>query len=472
MGEARRRGTSRERKSAATARSKRELIEAAGGRDEIRDSHIRSGLELLKERLRDGEWNNRRKKIISALNTNPQGRRLENAKSIRVREDEIGWYIFLAEQWLNDPLCIDVNQAARNLPFVSSLGEKSQYRHRITGLEEKLDELLGKFKSEPDGTIFEILTAFSYAAEGWDVEFLAEIPGKKTPDLLVKKDNRELFIECKRQSRRSDYAEDERKEFLRRWDKAKGVVFKNKQWLWFKCEIHTEVKLLPENFLKDIFEKSLPISQDEVLVFDGPEATVSARRIDWRPIKKHFSENLVKQNSPTLNEILGGDWALPTDCVTVQMIAKSSQVVDCDADILGCYIEDVDWVCGISRIVDSEDAINSKARDIKKLLARAVKQVPKDKESIIHLAVETLEGNSVEHRRTEKVMASIPAFTIEKLVSCVRLHSFRPQATTDKLWDFEETVQTFNRSWARLEGIPDAVVLPSESDLRDGNHWD
>lgn len=472
MGEARRRGSRRERKESAIARKKALLIEAMGGRDPESDKALRAGLDLLKERLSDKDWAERRAKIISFLNDIPTRLDLASAKSIRVRDDEIGWYIFLAEQALDDPLCLDVNQAARNLPFISSLGKKVAYRRKIKGLDVKLEELLGKFKSQPDGLIFELLTAFSYAAEGWDVEFLPEAPGQKMPDLMVKKEGREIFVECKRQSRRSDYAENERNEFLRRWDTAREVVLKNQQKLWFKCDIHTEVNLLPDDFLKEVFEKELPLDSNEAVIFDGPEATIAARQIDWYSVKRHFSQNRVKQNSPTLNQVLGGDWALPSDNVTVQIVARTSQIADCDANILGCYIEDVDWACGISRNVDAEAAIEKKTRDIKNLLAAAVRQVPTDKESIIHIAVETLEGNRVEQRRTEKVMESIPGFTTEKMVSCVRLHSFRPNASTDQLWDFEETVQTFNRSWASLEGIPEAVVLPKGSDLRDGNHWD
>ena len=187
MGEARRRGSRRERKESAIARKKALLIEAMGGRDPESDKALRAGLDLLKERLSDKDWAERRAKIISFLNDIPTRLDLASAKSIRVRDDEIGWYIFLAEQALDDPLCLDVNQAARNLPFISSLGKKVAYRRKIKGLDVKLEELLGKFKSQPDGLIFELLTAFSYAAEGWDVEFLPEAPGQKMPDLMVKK---------------------------------------------------------------------------------------------------------------------------------------------------------------------------------------------------------------------------------------------------------------------------------------------
>jgi hypothetical protein len=47
-----------------------------------------------------------------------------------VREDEMGWYLFLCDQAINDPLCTDVNQSQRILPFFAGLGVRWQHAHR------------------------------------------------------------------------------------------------------------------------------------------------------------------------------------------------------------------------------------------------------------------------------------------------------------------------------------------------------
>lgn len=471
MGEARRRGTWHQRRAAAIKRRKRTLVEALGGHNARDDEMLRSGIEPFLERMPKEDWARRRSALIAHLKGLTEGTELEKAQPIRVQHDEIAWYLFLAEQALENPLCVDVSQAARNLPIIASLGERWQHRHRVSGLDAKLDEILGKHKSDPDGLLFEVLVALSYAAKEWDVEFLEVRPPQKSPDLRVWKKDFEFFIECKRQSRRPAYAETERNAFLRLWDSAQEVLVKNGQWLWFNCTVHVEVTSLPVDFLEAALASALPLRSTEAVIYDGREATILAREIDRRVVQRHLENYRVKQNSPALSGLLGGNWAPPDANVTIAMKARVSQVVDCEASALGGYVDDIEWACGMTRAFAAETSIEKKARDVKHLLADAVKQVPQDTPSIIHIAVEALEGRDVEVRRTEKVMASIPSFITEKPVVAVRLHRFQPNATTDKLWEFDETVERFQRDGIDLRDLPDTVVLPLDTELRDGSHW-
>lgn len=472
MGEARRRGTWHQRRAAAIKLQKKALVDALGGRNACDDIRLRSGIEPFLGRMSAEEWGQRRSALIAHLKGVTEGVALGKAQAIRVQSDEIAWYLFVAEQALEDPLCMDVSQAARNLPYLAGLGERWQHRHRVSGLEAKIDEILGNYKSDPDGLLFEVLVALSYAAHGWNVEFLDVRPPEKSPDIHVRKEGREFMVECKRQSRRPAYAEAERNTFLRLWDSAREVLVKNGQWLWFNCTIHIEVTSLPENFLTAVFARALPLCSREAIIYDGPEATVLARKIDRGAVQHHLASYLVKQNSPTLSGLLGGDWAPPDAEVTMIMSARVGQVADCEAPALAGYVEDMEWACGMTRTFAAEASIEKKARDVKNLLADAVKQVPQDMPSIIHIAVETLEGRDVEIRRTEKVMTSIPSFITDRPVAAVRLHRFQPNQTTDKLWEFDETVEFFQRDGVNLRDIPDTVVLPLNTEQRNGYHWE
>ena len=117
-------------------------------------------------------------------------------------------------------------------------------------------------------------------------------------------------------------------------------------------------------------------------------------------------------------------------------------------------------------------SIEKKARDVKDLLADAVKHVPDNKPSIIHIAVETLDGFDVERRRTEKIMQSIPSFITGKPVLGIRIHRFNSNQSVDKLFEFDETVERFQREVAQLVHIPDYVVLPLGVEMTRGAHWD
>lgn len=472
MGEARRRGTFEARKSSAIKRNKARMLDLMGGRDERSDAALRAGIAPFLARLSPDVWRARRQQILDALKDAEQGIELEKAKSIRVRDDEIAWYLFLCEQALDDPLCMDVNQLARAAPFFAGIGERWAHAARVKGIEQKIDEALHQYRNQPDGLLFEILVALSYAAKGWDVELLEQRPPAKSPDMRVVKGDKELFIECKRLARRTSYAETERNDFLRLWDTAKHVLARNGQWLWFKGMFHEEVGSLPADFLAQAFERVLPISAGETLIHDGPEATIHARLIDRAAVKHHLTQFRVKSNSPMLSHLLGGDWAPLNSATTIIKLAKRSHVVDCDVPVLGSYIEEIDWACGFTRDFDSEVSLDKKAKDVTKHLADAVKQVPEDKPSIIHIAAETMEGRDVERLRTAKVMASIPGFVTEKPVLAVRFHRLKANQTIDKLWEFDETVERFQLDGVALDDIPETVIVPESTEMKSGSHWE
>lgn len=332
--------------------------------------------------------------------------------------------------------------------------------------------MLHNQRSQPDGLLFEILVALSYAVKGWNVELLGQRPSAKSPDMRVTKGNEELFIECKRLARRTSYAEKERDEFLRLWDSAKQALMTGRQWIWFKGVFHQEVSTLPDDFLVKKFEAALPLRAGEIMVYKGPEATIHARLIDRAAVKSHLADFRVKANSPMLSHLLGGDWAPLNSSTTILQIAQMSQVVDCEVPVLGSFVESIDWACGFTREFDSEVSVEKKAKDVTKHLAEAVKQVPHDRPSIIHVAAETMEGKDVERRRTQKVMESIPNFITDKPVLAVRFHRFQANQTIDKLWEFDETVERFQVDGVDLSDLPETVVVPDATDMKDGSHWE
>jgi hypothetical protein len=398
--------------------------------------------------------------------------RFEVAKAIRVQEDEIAWYLFLCEQTLEDPLCVDSSQSQRILPFFAGIGERWPFAVNVRGLDRKIKELLTHYKSAPDGVLFEILVALSYAAKGWDVELIEETPPVKSPDMVVRKGKREIFIECKRLDRRTTYSEKERNDFLRIWDAAVPVLVANKQWVWLKAMFHSEASTLPTDFLANILKETLPIRNEETLIHESADATIHARLIDRLTVQKHVEDYTVKFPTPMLNSLLGGDWAPDNSEVTVASLVKAGHLVGCEAPILASYIDEIGWACGITRKFDSEASINKKAKDITKLLSEAVKQVPVDKPSIIHIAAETLEGRDVEVRRSEKVMEKIPKFITNRPVLGVRFHRFQANSRTNMLFEFDETIEKFQINGAVMRDIPLQVVVPEHVEIVKGSHWE
>lgn len=325
MGQARQRGTREQREAEAIKRDGSELAHSLGLMDDtdpIRKA-LKAGLKAFMDRITPDQWQKRRAELLNYLNNRPKGTRLSKATSVRVREDEMGWYLFLCEQAIENPMCTDVSQSQRILPFFASMGFRWRHAHRVAGIERKLDELLKGHRKEPDGLIFEILVALSYAAKGWDVTFIEEGPDK-TPDMYVARDDQKFFVECKRMARTTAYSEKERNEFLRLWDSGKCVLFENGQWVWFKGTFHMDPADLPDDFLRDLWQASLPIGLGEQVLLDNDQATIRARLIDSEAVRRHLVDFKVKTNSPMLSQVIGGDWAPDDSSVTILPLIVSA----------------------------------------------------------------------------------------------------------------------------------------------------
>lgn len=474
MGEARRRGSREQRAAEAIKRNKKALMEHLGRRsDDPFDGALKVALDAFLSRLTPEQWRLRRAAVLDSLNSRLDGDNLAEAQSIRVREDEMGWYLFLCEQAINDPFCTDESQSQRILPFFAGLGFRWQHAHSVIGIERKLDEMLLDYRKQPDGHFFELLVALSYAQAGFHVEFINEVRGTKTADMRVSKGDEEYFVECKRMARTADYSEKERNEFLRLWENGKDLLVENRQWIWFKGTFHVEPTTLPDNFLRDIWASALPIGLGERTLLDNEQAIIKARLIDRAGVHEHMRKFKVKANSASLTRLIGGDWA-PEDAPTtmIQMVERS-HVNGCEAPSLGIYVENVGFACGFTRAFDSEISIEKKARDIRKLLSEAVAQVPADQPSIIHLAAETMEGKDVERRRNEKLAASMPGFNFNGAqVQLVRFHRLQAHQRADIAFELDETVDDLFAVTGRRPDVPRMVVAPQGTAMKRGAHWD
>ncbi|MGF6288172.1 hypothetical protein [Paraburkholderia youngii] len=473
MGEARRRGSREQREAEAIKRNKRELAEAMGMADDDDPTRqaLKAGLKPFMDRMTPEHWQQRRAAVLDHLKGRVNGTKLAEAQSVRVREDEMGWYLFLCDQAINDPLCTDVSQSQRILPFFAGLGARWQHAHRVVGIERKLDELLKEHRKQPDGLLFEVLVALAYAEEGWNVTFIEE-GQDKTPDMRIVRGDQEFFVECKRMVRTTDYSEKERNQFLRLWDAGRHVLLEKRQWVWFKGTFHVDPAELPDDFLLDLWQSSLPIGLGERVLMDNEQATIKARLIDQAGVRRHMREFSVKANSPMLTQVIGGDWAPEDASVTLLPMIKRGHVNGCEVSELGMYVEEVAFACGFTRNFDSEVSIDKKAKDIKKLLSDAVKQVPRDKPSIIHLAAETMEGPDVERRRTEKLLSGMPDFDFDGApVALVRFHRLQAHQRASMLFELDETVDNLRVQGIDLSQVPRMVVAPQDSPMQHGAHW-
>lgn len=471
MGEAKRKGAREQRIASARTRDKTSTLMSLGhDPNSTNMKALKAALKLFTDVLDDGVWVQRRSAIVDSLNSIPKARSLLQTDAIRVRSDEIGWYLFLAEKAIQDPLCIDTMQSQRCLPFLAAIGKRARLASEVVGLAGKLKECMWDYKLDPDGTLFELNVALAYAEAGWTVSFIPSKPGAKSPDLFAERGGMRLFVECKRQSRRSDYAELERDEFLRVWEPVPELLRTNGQWLWINAIFKLDAADVPDDFLVNLLRENLPFAGVSRTICDSAIAKVEMRYLGRERVIEHLKDFQVKMSSPAFNTLLGADWAPMNAAVTATYIAKMTYVADCEVPNLGAFVDELSWASGITRSFIGDTSTDKKARDVRNKLRDAEKQLPDFDESVVHIAVETLEGNAVEHIRQEKIRASAAAFTTEKPLVAVRVHFFQPNAASDEIFLFDETVMQFDRK-ANL-GIPLQVVVDEDAEMRRGSHWE
>lgn len=474
MGEARRRGTKEERQIKATIEAKAKLYEKSGliNPEMPENIALKCFYDVFLNNMKEGEWKSRKKAIIARISQGENTKRLAETSPIRDKVDEIGWYLLLTELALTDPLCLETNQAARALPFIYGIGSKWQYKTRVQGIEDKIHEALNKQKNNPDGILFEMLIALSYASLGWEVELLKTTPPGKSPDIRIKKESREYFIECKKQSRRPDYSAKEHQLFLELWDPVPKILTKNGQWVWLEIVFHDELTNINHDFLAQEIIKKLPLPKGEHVILDNGIATIKARRIDQSKVQNHLSNFKVKDASTSLRTLLGADWAPRNSGGPMVMTAKHSRVSGCEHLPSSRWVEDIEWASGCTWYCDAPKSIEKKARDVNNLLREALDQVPTGKPCIIHIAIETLEGRDVDRLRAEKIRTTMARFTSERPIEALLIHSIQCNDVIDKLFEVDETVDWYFGKSGAIPDIPRYVLLPSNTSGYKAAHWD
>lgn len=166
-------------------------------------------------------------------------------------EDPFAWYVYLAETFISESTNYDYAQGSRVVPIFMRLGIGLSILEGVKGIEGRIAKLVHPNSMDPDSTLFELLAALSYSVNGWDsVEFLEEVASKKTPDLRVSSEAGDIYIECKRMSKSSEYSLAEREKWLRMWQPVSVWFERNEIPFWIDVTFHCELKDLSDNFLE------------------------------------------------------------------------------------------------------------------------------------------------------------------------------------------------------------------------------
>lgn len=440
-----------------------------------RDLDVERAVVFLVERMGIEHWQRRRSALATRFGARlkPDPRTTpDEGVSVRDIDDEIAWYLYLAEISIADPPALETDQGNRVMPYFSAIGRKLDAIRAINGVEERLDRMLRAVKKQdPDQAIFELLVGSTYVEEGWGVTMLPENSSVKSPDFLVKKGLRKLEVECKRLTRRAEYTTLERDAWLRQWKPTSQWIQERGLQLIFTVEFFVEIAPLPAGHILKLINKNLS-SILSGTGYSDETCSISATRADIARIKAHLDKNYVKCSSSFERSLLTGRYE-PDYGLTYAVGGHTGTMGA--KDVPGnVYWMSIDYVSGAYWRCRAPAALDAKARDIRKRLSEATAQLSGQHEGVAHLGIETSEGDDVEGIRSEKIISTIANFDPRgKPLEWIYLHFLRGEGPPDGSWAIDETCHWRGRSPEVYKPMRSAFIVSPEGTVgRPGVHWD
>lgn len=424
--------------------------------------------------ISDREWQKRKTAIENKIavefrTSNPFSEPLTEGTLLVIKEDVIGWYLYLIDMLINEPHKYEYFQGARVIPIFKRLGSDLERLKSISGIEERIKNLIKKRRSEADALLFEILTALLWAKNGYEVTFLKEKSVGKTPDLMAKKEGKIWKIECKRQSKTANYTYRETAKRQKMISYVSKILLQ--QNILLNIVFHVELESLPDTFLRDLLENKLKLATRGKIV-SNEQVDINLSFVDIPKIKEHLKKYYVKNSSPMLN-LLIGEKPVDNKGFTSGLLGNFFRVGE--GEINNLFIADIKNAYGVFWECDSSEALFAKARDIKNQVHGALQQFDTDDTAVLHIGMETYDGPEVELARFEKIKNTIgkidPASTNLRLIFC---HFFQAYSPPDGLWVFDETVSTMSPYYIPVPPIRTKfLIVPEDGDMEDDiAHWD
>lgn len=421
------------------------------------------------------KWQQRKANIEKRIgmefrNTPPFSEPISEGTVLAIKDDQIGWYLYLLDVHINEPHKYEFYQGARVIPIFKRFGMDLHLLTQIEGINSKTRKLINSRTSEADAILFEILTALLWARNGWQVRFIEEGKSGKTPDFVASKEDKKWYVECKRQSKTSEYAIKEREKWQKMISFLSQPLIEHNMLL--DVTFHVELTTLPDTFLKELLYSKLHFIVQPGKVISNEEVDIDVSFVDINAIKNHMAHFFVKHNSPQLAYLIGRK---PVDNLGFAsgMKALFSRVGSGTANNM--YVYDIESAFGAFWRCDAKEAITAKARDIKKQVYAALEQFQPEQNAVVHIGMETFDGPAVEQQRFLKITDTLNRIDLNgKKLKWGFCHFFQSYSPVNVVWTFDETVSIISSN--PPEGIPPLdskfLIVPEDEGVDNLSHWE
>lgn len=378
-------------------------------------------------------------------------------------EDLFGWYLFLGEALTDHPQNYEVFYGSRVVPVLAAIGRNLELIPEIDGFADRALRLIGPEKSQPNGGLFEMLIAMAYARDGASVAFKPEERGRaKTHDLDVDVHGVSWAVECKRLEA-GEYVESERARKRELWMPATQMIVPTGRSIYASVDFSVELSDVPDEYLTRYVAAFLRSGRENTLWSDEFASGIIGD-LDLEPLQTALKVGHILYPGPVYNKLLTGSYIRYDNLNTVQKVKYAENPH---------FIDEVAQAVVLRTRSLSEGAVEKKARDIKRKLAEANRQLPEDRPGVIHVGIEALGDDVIERRRYEKIMETISDFDpAGKPLSFIYWHYFAPEASPEETWAIDETMQWRGIRGDRRPLSLTSLLLPPEAMGREGMHWD
>ena len=399
---------------------------------------LRRAVDWFRSFMSVAEWEERRlaaaQRLYDAALQRPSA--IAGKGRFFAETDTFGWYLFLAEAFLDHIWNYEPVYGSRVVPLFEAIGRDLALLLDINDIKERVRRIVGSERAQPNGGLFELLVAAAYCRAGGEVSFLPERPGvTKTHDMDVVIERTTWAVECKRMEV-GEFGDQERSRIRELWGPL-GTVFAQ-----FGSSVFADIQFIvpiadvPEDYLRNLCLRFKRGGERKISWNDHVSHGVM-KPLNLRPLRRVLKKDMVLAGSTRLTQLLTGGYhrnAAYNSILSVKYAANPRYIEDCDVAVL------LRWE------TLAPASINAKARDIHRKLVEACGQLPTDRPGVVHVGFEAVEGDRVEKARYEKIIDTARNFDPRgKPLEYVYCHYFVPESPPDGAWAFDETTQ-----WAAI----------------------
>jgi len=446
---------------------------------QVERARTKAFYKLLVDRLGDNVWARRKAAFVERIRAKESNINLKMPIEPQLfvpPEDDIDWYILVAELAYDSPYSDCAYSSDRIYPYAKTIGAFSPLLRKVPNVNGVLNKMLAN-NTKPETQIFELLTASFYLKNGYEVSFIPENSiawpdgkTKKSPDLLIKAGDMEMYVECKRADKQTQYSQVEEDSWGSIWNELSLHMLEVAPWCIVDLTFHDEISGVTAEDVIKVVNRALEVGAGRVR---GGSVSAETRGIDRAHLERHYRSNSVRANSPQHELLVFGDMD-SNEKRSIATIAASVVRPGTSDVFLNIFVEEVANCVAAQWRCDHAISLERRSRHFKGLAKNGIAQIPPDKPGVVHVWYETVEGIDIEKIRQDKNIDSLSLFDASGTsVVGVLIHGVNYYPLENR-YEWAETVQHFARVPHLMKLYRHSLMLSADrtKEVEDVTHWE